>query len=110
MLFETKKLGNVLLLFLKSETFNSSNATEISKELNLINFSSEENVWLDLSEVNKFDSIGLGILLKITRYSLENNFYFALMNPSVKVKNLLEIAHLNELVPIIQNFPKEEIK
>jgi anti-anti-sigma factor len=55
---------------------------------------------LDLSEVQKLDAGGLGTLLLVRRWALQNSARLKLVNPPMFFRKLLEATHLNSIFEI----------
>jgi anti-anti-sigma factor len=55
---------------------------------------------LDLSEVEMFDAGGLGTLLLVRRWTLQNSARLKLVDPPVFLRLLLETTHLNSVFEV----------
>jgi anti-anti-sigma factor len=55
---------------------------------------------LDLSEVQKLDAGGLGTLLLVRRWALQNSARLKLVNPPMFFRGMLEATHLNSIFEI----------
>lgn len=55
---------------------------------------------LDLSDVQQLDAGGLGTLLLVRRWALQNSARLKLVNPPVFFRQLLEATHLNSVFEI----------
>jgi anti-anti-sigma factor len=55
---------------------------------------------LDLSEVDHLDAGGLGTLLLVRRWALQNSARMKLVNPPVFFRRVLEATHLNSVFEI----------
>jgi len=55
---------------------------------------------LDLSDVEQMDAGGLGVLLLLRRWALQQEVQLKLVNPSAFVRRLLVATHLNSVFEI----------
>lgn len=55
---------------------------------------------LDLSEVDHLDAGGLGTLLLVRRWTMQNSARLKLVNPPVFFRRILEATHLNTVFEI----------
>jgi len=55
---------------------------------------------LDLSEVQAIDAGGLGTLVLVRRWSLQNSARLKLVDPPVFLRQLLEATHLNSVFEV----------
>jgi len=55
---------------------------------------------LDLSDVEQLDAGGLGTLLLVRRWAVQNSAKLKLVNPPVFVRGMLEATHLNSVFEI----------
>ncbi len=65
----------------------------------LMNEDQNEKVLVNLSDVEYADSSGLGALLFGLRLSRDQETQFALCGTQKRVKSLMQIAHLTEVLP-----------
>ena len=55
---------------------------------------------LDLSDVEQLDAGGLGVLLMLRRWALQQKVQMKLVNPSAFVRRVLDATHLNSVFEI----------
>src|ERR1700685_1674401 len=55
---------------------------------------------LDLSEIQQLDAGGLGTLLLVRRWAMQNSARLKLVNPPVFFRRILEATHLNSVFEI----------
>ncbi|MBZ5655490.1 MAG: STAS domain-containing protein [Acidobacteriia bacterium] len=55
---------------------------------------------LDLSGIEQMDAGGLGVLLMLRRWALQEKVQLKLVNPSAFVRRVLEATHLNSVFEI----------
>jgi len=56
-------------------------------------------VALDLSGVDLIDTTGLGLIVRSYRSASENGVSFRLVNPTLRVQEILKITRLNQIIP-----------
>ena len=56
---------------------------------------------LDLTRVNTFDAHGLGVMLELRERTESKGVKFKLMNPTKRVRELLEITRLNSVFEFV---------
>jgi anti-sigma B factor antagonist len=67
------------------------------------------DIILDLSNVNRVDAHGLGVLLQLREQTLANGIHLALMNVNESLSRIFEITRLNTVFEInsgVAFFPK----
>jgi len=77
-----------------------SNSQELRKTL-LAALKTNQNVYVDLSDVNYIDSSGIASLVEGLQFSKSNNKVFILKNPSKQVSAIMELARLDQVFTII---------
>lgn len=79
--------------FNEQKVFNS-----ITKDINFSVFTGLKNVIFDLTEVSLFDVDNAYIFAEIYKICSENGGKFILVNPSIKVKEALSFAYLEDVI------------
>lgn len=62
-------------------------------------------VYIDLSATSFIDSTGIGSLLALNRQSKDLGFSFALLNPSTRVRKILNLVQLTNHFTILDAIP-----
>ena len=74
---------------------------ELLKDINLAVLSKYNEILLDLSKVFLFDKENVNIFVDIFKLCSQNNIKCSIVNPSDVIKNALNFAYLNDVIPII---------
>jgi anti-sigma B factor antagonist len=93
------------IFHLHESRLDSSNVSQVKAELLLVTQNDIEVLILDFTGVEFCDSSGLGAILLAQRIMNERDNDIAVVDTMGKVKNLLEIAQLTNIIPI---FPSLE--
>jgi anti-sigma B factor antagonist len=88
------------IFFLHEKRLDSTNAAQIKAELLLVSQNDIDVLILDLSEVEFCDSSGLGAILLAQRIMNERNNDVAVVDGIGKIRTLLEIAQLTNIIPL----------
>ena len=89
--------NNIVSYMLKR--FNEQKVFEsVVKDINYSVYSGLKNVIFDLTEVTLFDIDNAYIFAEIYKICSENNGMFVLVNPSLKVKEALAFAYLEDVI------------
>jgi anti-sigma B factor antagonist len=94
------KEGPLAILHLPMARLDSTNASEVKAELLVLCSEAIDVLIIDLTDVTFCDSSGLGALLLAERQLRERDGGIIVVDPNGKVKTLLEIAKLDELIPV----------
>lgn len=98
--FLLDQVETVAVLRLKEPRLDSMIAPDLKAQLLiLMNEDQNEKVLVNLSDVEYADSSGLGALLFGLRLSRDQETRFALCGAQKRVKSLMQIAHLTEVLP-----------
>ncbi len=77
-----------------------SNSAQLRKQvLNALNM--VDKVLVDFSDVNYIDSSGIAALVEGLQYAQEHGKEFALLDPSPRVRSILELARLDKVFTIL---------
>ncbi|MBN2000462.1 STAS domain-containing protein [candidate division KSB1 bacterium] len=101
--FLLDKVDQVQIVRLKVDRLDTNIAPDLKAQL-LVLLQKDAKLMIDLSNVNYADSSGLGALLLGVRLARENQARFVVINATKRVKSLLQIAQLEN---VIQNFEDE---
>ncbi len=108
-LLETEELGNVTVIKIKG----SSNPNDINKLEKLFGkMAKKKNYYclLDLSETRLLNSHDIGVIIKhIQNISKKDKNAFAFVNPSDRIRYLLELTCAIELAPVYKTI-KEAVE
>jgi anti-anti-sigma factor len=98
--FLLDQVEKVAVLRLKEPRLDSMIAPDLKAQLLiLMNEDQNEKVLVNLGDVEYADSSGLGALLFGLRLSRDQEIQFALCGAQKRVKSLMQIAHLTEVLP-----------
>ena len=96
--FLLEEIDNVKILRLREERLDSNIAPDLKTQLLVLLNSESSKVLLDLSSTTYADSSGLGAILLGLRHSRDIGAKFALFGAQKRVKSLLQIAHLEDVM------------
>lgn len=85
----------------KAELTRSS--LELHALLNIVRVQNETKVLIDLSNVSRIDSAGLGMLMNCYTHAVKNQGVLKLLNPNDQVKRVLNIAKLDDVLPSLED-------
>ena len=88
----------VLKIFGEVNFENSNPIKEESKDL--ITKNNVENLIIDLGSVPYLDSSGIGFVLSIFKFMRDKKGRLILLNPSDKVKRVLEVTKIDNIIKI----------
>ena len=61
-----------------------------------------KQLWLDLSAIDYIDSSAVGVLINLTKAAVAQKVQMSFFKPSENVKKILNITHVDRMVPIIE--------
>lgn len=89
--------GDIVIIRLEGDVLGGPEAVKVNDEINHLLDQGAMKVVIDLSQVKRMNSSGLGILINALTTYKQNGGILKLANPTPLVKNLLEITKLNEI-------------
>lgn len=101
----TKELKNNVTIVRASGDIDLSNSSLLRKEFAKLLKENKSNILVDLSDVAYMDSSGLATLVEAMQNVKKTNGTFKLCGIKNNVKNIFEIARLNEIFPIHNDIP-----
>jgi anti-anti-sigma factor len=69
----------------------------------VVSNASTPNVILDLTEVDRIDAAGLGLMVQLLTWTVSKGMELELMNVARRVKDLIEVVHLNHVFSMAWN-------
>lgn len=104
--YQEEQVGDVLIIRIDEDRFDSTVSPEFKTELlRLIEGEHVRNILIDLKEVEYVDSSGLGALLFGHRQAKAKSGKLKLLNINPKVSTLIKIAKLED---ILEHFSDEQ--
>lgn len=100
-----KELKNNITIVRASGDIDLSNSSLLRKEFAKLLKENKPLILVDLSEVAYMDSSGLATLVEAMQNVKKANGTFILCGVKNNVKNMFEIARLNEIFPINDDIP-----
>lgn len=98
------QLGNILTF---KQDISYVNAAQIKHELlTFLDISSLECLWLDMSQVNFIDSIGIGILATVYSTAKQQNRRIVLCKINPPVQLVLELTGLDQVLEFSDTIPQ----
>jgi anti-sigma B factor antagonist len=86
-----------ILRFSRSAELTST-SLDTSALVNTIHLQNESKVLIDLSNVSRIDSTGLGMLMKCYCHAVRNRGALRLLNPNAQVKQVLNLTRIDSLM------------
>jgi len=99
-----EEVNDIKVLRVKEERIDSEKAPDLKAQLLVLTKEEGCKVIVDLSQTNYIDSSGLGALLLGLRQARDADGEFALVGAQNRVKSLLKIAQLDN---VLSNFENE---
>lgn len=93
-----EEVNDIKVLRVKEERIDSTKAPDLKAQLLVLTKENGCKVIIDLSQTNYIDSSGLGALLLGLRQAREADGEFALVGVQNRVKSLLQIAQLDNVL------------
>ena len=100
--FLLEEVDDIKVLRIKEDRLDSHLAPDLKTQLLVLNKLGGK-VIIDLSKTQYIDSSGLGALLLGLRQAKEANTLFAICGAQKRVKNLINIAHLDKVLVNYEN-------
>jgi anti-sigma B factor antagonist len=100
--FFIEEFGDIKVLRLRDERLDSMVAPDLKAQLLVLFNTKKSSILLDLSNVQHVDSSGLGSLLFGLRQARELDRKFAVCGVQKRVKSLIQIAHLTDVIPMFE--------
>jgi len=98
-LFESRIVGDHLVVLLKIAKIDSLNADEFQSEIDEVISKSTQNVILDCTKLAHIDSSGLGKLLAAFKDLQTDKRSLRLINVNSKIHNIIRITELENIFP-----------
>lgn len=98
--FTLSKEDNLGIFHLHEPRLDSTNSADVKSELLILSQEPIDVLIVDLGEVTFCDSSGLSALLLAERQMRERGGGLVLVDANGKVKNLIEIAKLMNIIPV----------
>ena len=97
----TEKTDNgISIIRLEGDVMGGPEATKLNEEINRMLDAGSLRVIIDLSEVNRMNSSGLGILINALKTYEQNGGELKLCGPTPLVHNLLKITRLTNVFEV----------
>jgi len=103
-ILQRKRVNDVTVLrFMESSQLLAASLelTELTKAIRLEN---DTKVLIDMSNVSRIDSTGLGVLMNCYCHAIKNSGALKLLHPDVSVKKVLNVTRIDSL---LQSFEDE---
>lgn len=100
MIVEKRSIDGGTLLKLEGVIRLGESAQFLTQTLDRVLEEDSGNVWLDFSRINYIDSTGIGEMVGYLGRFQERQRKLILINPSDRIRKLLEVAQLTELFPL----------
>jgi anti-sigma B factor antagonist len=100
--FLLEEVDDIKIIRIKEERLDSHLAPDLKTQLLVLNKQGGK-VIIDLTKTQYIDSSGLGALLLGLRQAKEANTQFAICGAQKRVRNLINIAHLDKVLVNYEN-------
>lgn len=98
---ERSETNNVAIIrFLRSSELTRG-SLDTGALVDMVRSQSDTRVLIDLSNVSRIDSLGLGMLMNCYCHAVKNHGMLKLLNPNAQVKRVLKLTKMDSVVPII---------
>lgn len=98
--FEKKKVGEVMVVRINQKTLTMHEAPDVKTRLLELITGPDEQILINLKQIEKMDSTGLGALLFGIRQAESHNKDVRFCEIGPKVQFLVKIAHLEDVIDI----------
>lgn len=78
-------------------------SSELATLAQMIEAQSDTKVLIDLSQVSRIDSTGLGTLMSCYAHAVRNSGVLKLLNPNSQVKRVLSMTHIDAVLPAFED-------
>jgi anti-anti-sigma factor len=85
----------------RTELTNSS--LDLRALLETVRVQNESKVLIDLANVSRIDSAGLGMLMNCYCHAVRNRGMLKLLNPNAQVKKVLNVTKIDSLLPALDD-------
>ena len=85
----------------RAELTNTS--LDLSALVETIRLQKDTKVLIDLSNVSRIDSTGLGMLMNCYCHAVKNQGVLKLLNPNAQIKRALNITKIDSVLPALEN-------
>ncbi len=102
-ILQRKRVNNVTVLrFMESSQLLAASLelTELTKAIRLEN---DTKVLIDMSNVSRIDSTGLGVLMNCYCHAVKNSGALKLLHPDVSVKKVLNVTRIDSLLQTFED-------
>jgi anti-sigma B factor antagonist len=102
-ILQRKRVNDVTVLrFMESSQLLAASLelTELTKAIRLEN---DTKVLIDMSNVSRIDSTGLGVLMNCYCHAIKNSGALKLLHPDVSVKKVLNITRIDSLLQTFED-------
>ncbi len=103
--FTIDEIGDVRIFRLKEDRLDSAISADLKAQLLILVDGEGRKLLIDMTQVEYADSSGLGALLLGLRQARDNGGKFALFGAQKRVKSLIRIAHLDD---VLTNYETEQ--
>lgn len=81
----------------------TNTSLELSDLVETIRIQKDTKVLIDLSNVSRIDSTGLGMLMNCYCHAVQNRGALKLLNPNAQVKKVLHLTKIDSVVPTMED-------
>jgi anti-sigma B factor antagonist len=85
----------------RAELTNTS--LDLSALVETIRLQKDTKVLIDLSNVSRIDSTGLGMLMNCYCHAVKNQGVLKLLNPNSQIKRVLNVTKIDSVLPTLEN-------
>jgi anti-sigma B factor antagonist len=103
---ERKRVNDVTVLKFARGTQLLAASLELTELSKAVRFESDRKVLIDLSQVSRIDSTGLGVLMNCYCHAVKNAGALKLLNPHTPVRRVLRMTRIDT---VLQTFEDEAV-
>jgi anti-sigma B factor antagonist len=81
----------------------TNTSLDLSALVETIRLQKDTKVLIDLSNVSRIDSTGLGMLMNCYCHAVKNQGALKLLNPNAQIKRVLNVTKIDSVLPTLEN-------
>ena len=95
--------GDIAIVRFSRRAELTNTSLDLSALVETIRFENDTKVLIDLSNVSRIDSTGLGMLMNCYCHAVKNQGVLKLLNPNAQIKRALNVTKIDSVLPTLEN-------
>jgi anti-sigma B factor antagonist len=95
---ERQRINDVTVIRFQSNARLMAASLELSELANAVRLQNDTKVLIDLSQVSRIDSTGLGVLMNCYCHAIKNSGVLKLLHPDAPVKRMLSMTKIDSVL------------